>query len=80
MKVYTYSEARRRLSRVLDEARAYGESRIKRQDGSEFIIQPVKKKGSPLDVKGIRTKASTEDIQSAIRDGRERHYGSESGE
>ena len=34
MKVYTYSEARRWLARVLDEAREGGEIRIKRRDGS----------------------------------------------
>ena len=79
MKVYTYTEARQRLSRVLDEARTSGESRIKRQDGSEFIIQPVKMKGSPLDVKGIQSKATSSDIRSAIREGRERDYISGSG-
>jgi len=79
MKVYTYTEARQRLSRVLDEARTRGESRIKRQDGSEFIVQPVKSKGSPLDVKGVKSKATSSDIRSAIREGRERDYLSGSG-
>ncbi|GMQ82894.1 MAG: hypothetical protein BMS9Abin05_2360 [Rhodothermia bacterium] len=79
MKVYTYTEARQRLSRVLDEAKTRGESRIKRQDGSEFIIQPVKAEGSPLDVKGIKSKATSADIRSAVREGRERDYISGSG-
>ncbi len=79
MKVYTYTEARQHLSRVLDEAKSRGESRIKRQDGSEFIIQPVRSDGSPLDVKGVKTKATSADIRSAIRDGRERDYVSGSG-
>ena len=47
MKVYTYSEARQRLSRLLDEAREGGEIRIKRRDGSEFTVRPVRP-GDPL--------------------------------
>ena len=74
MKVYTYSEARQRLSRVLDEAKSYGESRIVRQDGTEFAIRPVTTGGSPLDVKGVKTRATTNDIKKAIRESRERDY------
>jgi antitoxin Phd len=74
MKVYTYSEARQRLSRLLDEAKSRGESRIMRQDGTEFTIQPVKSTGSPFDVKGVKTNVSMSDIKSAIREGRERNY------
>jgi len=78
MKVYTYTEARQRLSSVLDEARSRGESRIKRQDGTEFVIHPVVSEGSPLDVKGIKTKATSADIQSALKESRERPYVSKS--
>ena len=70
MKVYTYSEARRWLSRVLDEARDGGEIRIKRRDGAEFAIRPVEGRGSPLDVPGVDTGVSTEDILGAIRESR----------
>ena len=72
MKVYTYSEARQRLARVLDEAKEKGEIRIKRQDGAEFTIQPVAPTGSPLNVAGVESKVSTSDILNAIRDGRDR--------
>jgi len=72
MKVYTYSEARQRLSRLLDEARATGETRIKRQDGSEFTIKPVPDSDSPLNVKGVKTRATSADIRSALRESRER--------
>jgi PHD/YefM family antitoxin component YafN of YafNO toxin-antitoxin module len=48
MKVYTYSEARQRLARLLDEAGKRGEVRIKRRDGSEFVVRPVPPGGSPL--------------------------------
>ena len=72
MKVYTYSEARQRLSRVLDEAKTRGESRIKRRDGSEFVVRPVPNAGSPLDVEGVETGVSLRDLLDAIREGRER--------
>ena len=72
MKVYTYSEARRWLARVLDEAREGGEIRIKRRDGSEFSLRPVSGTASPLDVPGVDTNLSGDDIVDAIREGRER--------
>ena len=72
MKVYTYSEARRWLSRVLAKAREGGEIRIKRRDGSEFSLRPVSGKSSPLDVPGVDTDLSCDDILGAIREGRER--------
>lgn len=75
MKVYTYSEARQRFARVLDEARKEGEIRVKRRDGTEFTIRPVPSGGSPLDVAGVDTGVSTDDILSAIREGRERDPG-----
>ena len=72
MKVYTYSEARRWFARVLDEAREGGEIRIKRRDGSEFSLRPVSGTSSPLDVPGVDTDISCDDILGAIREGRER--------
>ena len=71
MKVYTYSEARRWFSRVLDEAREGGEIRIKRRDGSEFSLRPVSGTVSPLDVDGVETGLRRKDILGAIREGRE---------
>ena len=53
MNVYTYSEARRRFAAILDEARAKGSVLIRRRDGQEFLLRPVKEKGSPLDVEGL---------------------------
>lgn len=72
MKVYTYSEARQRLARILEEAREGGEVRIKRRDGSEFVVRPVFSRGSPLDVPGVDTGLTREDILVAIRESRER--------
>ena len=72
MKVYTYSEARRWLARVLDEAREGGEIRIKRRDGAEFSLRPVSGTSSPLDVPGVDANVSCNEILGAIREGRER--------
>lgn len=72
MKVYTYSEARRWLARVLDEAREGGEVRIKRRDGAEFSLRPVAGSTSPLDVPGVETGLSRQELLDAIREGRER--------
>ena len=70
MKVYTYSEARRLFARILDEAREGGEVRIRRQDGSEFSIRPVQAKGSPLDVPGVETDVTRDEILAAIQESR----------
>jgi prevent-host-death family protein len=71
MKVYTYSEARQRLSEVLNIARNE-EVVIKRRGGETFSIIFRKSKKSPFDVPGIQTKATTKDILAAVRESRER--------
>ena len=71
MKVYTYSEARQRLSDVLNTARSE-EVIIKRRGGETFSIIYRKSKKSPFDVPGIQTKATTKDILVAVRESRER--------
>ena len=72
MKVYTYSEARQRLAQLLDEARRDGAVRIKRRDGQEFVLQPLRPSGSPLDVESLDLGWSREEIVAAVREGRER--------
>lgn len=78
MKVYTYSEARQRLSEVLNLARTE-EVVIKRRGGETFSIFYRKSKKSPFDVPGIQTKATTNDIIEAVRESRER-YSDQNGE
>ena len=71
MTIYTYSKARQNFASLLDIARREGEVRIRRKDGSLFAIAPVQsEKKSPLNVPGIKTKASTDDILQAIHDSR----------
>ena len=72
MKVYTYSEARQNLSEVLNIS-LKEEVIIKRKDGNVFSIIPkLKTKKSPFDIKGVKTKATTANIMSAIRESREK--------
>ena len=71
MKVYTYSEARQKLSTVLDEAKRYGRVQIRRQDGQVFELRPGKPKKSPLNVKGVNLGLTRDQIVAAVREGRE---------
>jgi hypothetical protein len=68
MNVYTFSEARQNLATVLEEAQREGTVRIKRRDGSEFEIAPVRSQASPLDVPGVDLRLSAEEIVSVIRE------------
>ena len=73
MKVFTYSEARQKLSTVLDLARSE-EVVIKRRGGEMFtVVFKQVKQSSPFDVPGIKTRATTNDILDAIQDSRSRN-------
>ncbi|WP_341328628.1 prevent-host-death protein [Methylotuvimicrobium sp. KM2] len=70
MKVFTYSEARQNLSKILDLAQSE-EVEIKRKDGTVFSLKAKDKTStSPFDVAGIKTKATTQNILDAIKDSR----------
>ena len=70
MQVFTYSEARQNLSKLLILAQKE-EIEIRRRDGAIFSLTSKKKKtASPFDVPGIKTKATTQDILDAVRDSR----------
>jgi len=70
MKVFTYSEARQNLSKILVMAQSE-EVEIRRRDGTVFSLKSKKTNvASPFDVPGIKTQASTRDILSAIKDSR----------
>ncbi len=77
MKVYSYSEARQRLSEVLNTARTE-EVIIKRRGGESFTISYRESGESPFDVPGIDTEVSTQDILDAIRESRERSTSAQS--
>lgn len=70
MKVFTYSEARQNLSRLLKTAQKE-EVEIRRRDGTVFAVIPKSKKDkSPFDVAGIKTGATTQDILDSLRESR----------
>lgn len=72
MRVFTYSEARQNLSRLLVLAQTE-EVWIRRKDGSTFVLRArPESPESPFDVRGVKTRASTQDILQAVRDSRER--------
>lgn len=72
MKVYTYSQARQKLAKLLDDACQEGQVQIKRRDGQTFIIKPVEANESPLDVAGVTTDISLDELNQAVRESRER--------
>lgn len=72
MTIYTYSEARQNFASVLDKANKVGEVLIKRKDGTIFVIKPVTKNDSPLDVPGIDISLSREEIVDLLHEVRQR--------
>jgi hypothetical protein len=72
MKIFTYSEARQNLAKLLLMAQDE-EIEIRRKDGSIFSLTAKKsQKKSPFDISGINTKATTQDILDAVMDSRMR--------
>jgi hypothetical protein len=71
VKTYTYSEARQQLASLLDAATREGEARIRRRDGRVFVVQPARSKKSPLDVPGVPTDVTLDEILDFVREGRE---------
>ena len=70
MKVFTYSEARQYLSKILRLAQKE-EIEIRRKDGSVFSLKSkTKKSKSPFYVAGVNTKAATKNIIDAVRESR----------
>jgi len=70
MNMYTYTQARKKLADLLDEAKERGKVLIRRRDGSTFALSAEKNNGSPLNVEGVDTNISREDIVSAVRTSR----------
>jgi antitoxin (DNA-binding transcriptional repressor) of toxin-antitoxin stability system len=70
MNTYTYSEARQKLSMVLNKAKKDGKVIIKRKDGTVFEIKAITENKSPLDVKGIKLNLKADEIINYIEDSR----------
>ena len=73
MQIYTYTEARQKLAKVLKEAESKGKVLIRRKDGQTFALVPEDVTNSPLAVPFVKVGISTQEIVSTIREGRERH-------
>jgi antitoxin (DNA-binding transcriptional repressor) of toxin-antitoxin stability system len=67
MQVYTYSEARQKLSSVLDKAESSGKVLIRRKDGRVFALVPEHTRQSPLDVPSVKARVSTRELVSIVR-------------
>lgn len=72
MTTYTFSEARQKFAAVLEKAKSDGRVLIKRKDGSTFMIAPVSKPESPLDVEGVNLDMIADDIVHIVREIRRR--------
>jgi antitoxin Phd len=72
MEVYTYSEARQKLARVLEKAGSTGKVLIRRKDGRTFALVPEQMPASPLDVPSVKADISTKEIVAMVRAGRQR--------
>jgi len=73
MTVYSYSEARKRLSTLLERALAEGQVKLRSRDGRIFVIRPERlQKTSPFDVRSVKLPISKVDILDAIRESRAR--------
>ena len=74
MMVYSYSEARERLSALLESALSDGQVKLKNREGQVFVIRPEKPlKKSPFEVRSVELPVTKGDILEAIRESRERY-------
>ena len=73
MEIYSYSEARQKLSSVLDEAESTGKVLIRRRDGRTYSLMPERMPNSPLDVPSVKANNSTQEVVELVR--RERGKG-----
>lgn len=69
MRVFTYSEARRRLARVLVMARKE-EVLIRRRGGEMSSLTRKSARHSLFDVPAVKTRATTKDILEAVAESR----------
>ncbi|MEJ2600602.1 MAG: type II toxin-antitoxin system prevent-host-death family antitoxin [Anaerolineales bacterium] len=70
-KTYTYTEARQNLASVLAQAEQDGEVRITHRSGKSFVLRPETGDRSPLDVPGVDTGITRQEIIDSVREGRE---------
>jgi len=69
MRVYTYFEAREKLSSILEEAKT---EEIVIKCLYTIVPRPARPRRSPFDIKGLKKKITREEILQAIRESRDR--------
>jgi len=72
MQVYTYSEARQKFAKLLQQAEDTGKVLIRRKDGRTFALVPENTLSSALDVPSIKARVTTQEIVDIVREARER--------
>lgn len=72
MKVYTFSEARKKFADLFSEALKEGAIQIKNKEGLVFSLIPGQNGKSPLDVPSINVNLSRKEIVDIIHESRER--------
>lgn len=72
MTTFTFSEARQKFATVLEKAKSEGKVLVKRKDGTVFMIQPIPKSDSPLDVDGVDLGMTADEIVEIVREIRKR--------
>ena len=70
MSVYAYADAIQKFSILLEEAFKGEDVRIQRDDGQQFVVKPASTLRSPLDVKGVKLRITTDEIVGCIHEGR----------
>ena len=70
MNIFTYSEARQKLSMLMNIAKKEGKVIITRKDGSKFELRAINDNKSPLDVKGVDLNINLDEILNSIDESR----------
>jgi len=73
VQVFTYSEARQKLAKVLHVAESTGKVIIRRRDGHAFALVPETEPKSPLDVPSVKAQISTAELVALLRKERTRN-------
>lgn len=74
-KTYTYTEARQNLASVLAQAEQDGEVRITHRSGKTYVLRLETGDRSPLDIPGIDTGITSQEIIDTVREGWEQDTG-----
>lgn len=72
MAIYTYTAARQKLAKLLDEAKKNKEVLIKRKNGDVFVLKKISKPAKEINITGINIPIKRQEIVEIVREGRER--------